>query len=71
MEVDIPIKKAKFFAHVKKIVTLDDEDESTNQNKGILIQEEMSQAVSCSERTLSQAVSCSEGTISQTGFQEE
>ena len=32
MEVDIPIKKAKFYAHDKEIVTLDDEDESTNQN---------------------------------------
>ena len=47
MEVDIPIKKTKFYSHDKEIVTLDDEDESTNQNQGILIQEEMSQVVSC------------------------
>lgn len=60
MEVDIPIKKAKFSSHDKEIVTFDDEDESTNQNQEILIQEEMSQAISCSERT-----------ISQIGFQEE
>ena len=52
-------------------MTLHDEDESTNQNQGILIHEEMSQVVSCSERTLSQPGSCSERTISQIGFQEE
>ena len=44
----MPIKKAKFFAHDNKIVTPYDEDESTNQNQGILIQKEVSQAVSCS-----------------------
>ena len=41
-------------------MTLDDEDESITQNRGILIQEEMSQVVSCSERTKP-----------QTGFQEK
>ena len=40
MEVDIPIKKTKLFSHDKEIVILDDEDESSNQYKGITIQEE-------------------------------
>ena len=67
MEVDVSNKRAKSSAYDKHIITLeDDEEESINQLQRTFIEEERAQ-----EQETSQSVSSSERTISQVVLTEQ